>query len=267
MLEDLNLEGNPLSDSEKELVDRGLDTLRDYFKQRAAMAIFVSHAVIDYGPYRLADMADYLESKPEVYDVFLCEQDLSGNIDQFMDENVPISDVVFFLGTNKSVFNSPDCAHELELSEKHKVPVYPMRGTDVTWSDMNSIGLSQDPGMDYTPQNFENVCEQLYEHIKKFYKEYPGLFKVKKSVVEEKLAKDKKIQEEKVAKFKKMDEEIAAILPKDFSWEAFMAVLEYLVDSEDLKNFHKSKEREIINLVKNLKNGSLSDADFLAEVG
>ena len=95
------------------------------------MSIFVSHAVVDYEPYKLASLADYLETKPEVYDVLLCEQDLSGNIDEFMDKNVPISDIIFFLGTNKSIFNSVDCANELEISRKYEVPVLSLKGTDV----------------------------------------------------------------------------------------------------------------------------------------
>ena len=73
---------------------------------------------------RGAALGEYLEAKPEVYDVLLCEQDLSGNIDEFMDQNVPISDVIFFLGTNKSVFNSVDCAHELNSRKNIKFLFY-----------------------------------------------------------------------------------------------------------------------------------------------
>ena len=200
------------------------------------------------------------------YDVLLCEQDLSGNIDKFMDENVPISDVVFFLGTNKSVFNSLDCAHELDLSKKHQVAVFPMKGIDVTWEDMNSIGLSQDPGIECAPDEFERVCEQLYDYVKTFYNEHPGLFKVKKSIVEEKIIKAKEEIDEKAAIANKRDEEIPVIISKDFNWDAFMALLEYIVESEDLKMFHETKEKEITTIIEKLKSGSLSDADFLVQI-
>ncbi len=65
-LTQLELKENPLSGLEQSFTDRDLDFLRDYFKQRSSVAIFVSHAVIDFEPYRLADLADYLEAKKEV---------------------------------------------------------------------------------------------------------------------------------------------------------------------------------------------------------
>jgi len=242
-LEDLKLEDNQLSDSEKQLVKRDLNTLRDYFKQRSCMSIFVSHAVVDYEPYHLANLANYLEAKSEVYDVLLCEQDLSGNIDEFMDKNVPISDIVFFLGTNKSVFNSVDCAHELELSRKYKIPILSMKGTDVSWVDITSINLKQDPGIDYNPQEFLKVCEQIYENIKQFHKDHP-LYKIKK--VEE--------------------ADVSTTLPTTINWNTYMGLLEEIVESDRLRQFHESKKNEIVTLISQLKSGSINDAYFMMQV-
>ena len=242
-IEDLKLEDNPLSESEKQLSKRDLDTLRDYFKQRSCMSIFVSHAVVDYEPYQLAKLADFLEAKPEVYDVLLCEQDLSGNIDDFMDKNVPISDVVFFLGTNKSVFNSVDCAHELELSNKYKVPILSMKGNDVSWADMISIGLQQEPGINYSPQEFERVCEQLYEYVNQFHKEHQ-LYKIKK--------------------LEETEETIA--IPTTIDWDTFIGILEDIVESDRLRQFHESKKNEIVGFLTQLKNGSIDDANFIMQI-
>ncbi len=207
------------------------------------MSIFVSHAVVDYEPYQLAKLGDFLEAKSEVYDVLLCEQDLSGNIDEFMDQNVPISDVIFFLGTNKSVFNSIDCAHELELSRKYEVPVLSLKGTDVSWPDIISLGLKQDPGIDYNPQEFLRVCEQIYEYVKQLHKDHP-LYKIKK--VEE-------------------AEETAAI-PTTINWDSFIGMLEEIIESERLRQFHESKKNEISTLISQLKSGTINDANFMMQV-
>jgi hypothetical protein len=182
--------------------------------------------------------------------VLPCEQDLSGNIDKFMDENVPISDVVFFLGTNKSVFNSPDCAHELELSENYQISVFPMKGMDVTWQDMSSIGFSQDPGIEYSPEDFERVCEQLYEYTKKFYNEHSGLFKIKTTELQE--AVKPSIMEKKTIDVLK--------------WEDFYNILEHMVESEDLRLFHERNSSSLTNLVKQMQSGSLDDANFMIQV-
>jgi hypothetical protein len=243
VLETFLFEDNPLSEEEKQMVKRDMDTLRDYLKQRASMAIFVSHAVIDYEAYQLAALGEYLEAKPEVYDVLLCEQDLSGNIDDFMDQNVPISDVVFFLGTNKSVFNSVDCTHELELSEKHKVPVLPMKGTDVSWEDINSVGLSQPPGIVYDPQDFERVCEQIYEYVKQFYAQN-RIFKVKR----------------------KEEIEITIALPTEIDWDIFIGMVEKILESDRLRQFHANKKNELAGLISQLKSGTIDDANFIMQI-
>ncbi|MFX1499909.1 MAG: leucine-rich repeat domain-containing protein, partial [Promethearchaeota archaeon] len=241
-LENFDIEDNPLSEEEKQIIKRDMDTLRDYLKQRASMAIFISHAVVDYEPYKLAALGEYLENKPEVYDVLLCEQDLSGNIDDFMDQNVPISDVVFFLGTNKSVFNSVDCVHELELSRKYCVPVLPMKGTDVSWQDITTTGLSQHPGIEYNPQEFERLCEQIYEYVKKLY-------------VEQRIFKIKKVEEK----------ETTIMVPTEIDWDTFINMLEEILDSDRIRQFHSSRKNDLANLITNLKSGTLDDANFMMQ--
>ncbi|TFH29925.1 MAG: leucine-rich repeat domain-containing protein [Promethearchaeota archaeon] len=248
-LETLELDDNPLSEFEHSLIDRDIDTLRDYFHQRSSMAIFVSHAVIDYEPYRLADLGEYLAAKPEIYKVFLCEQDLSGNIDDFMDKNVPISDIVFFLGSKKSVFNSPDCAHELELSKNHTISVFPMKGGDVSWEDMNSIGLYDDPGIIFNPDNFQEMCEQLYENVKKFDQDHSDLYKIKTTELQEEFAPTAMKKSAQV-----------------LEWENFYQILEKTVESEDLRIFHKQHTNSLANIVKQLKDGSVNDGDFMVQV-
>jgi len=108
---------------------------------------------------------------------------------------------------------------------------------------MMSIGLKQEPGIDYSPQEFERVCEQIYEYVKQFHKEHP-LYKIKK--VEE-------------------AEEIV-IVPITIDWDTFLGILEGIVESDRLRQFHESKKNEIGNLVSQLKNGSIDDANFMMQM-
>jgi len=244
-LTELKLENNSLGDDEKPLIERDLDTLRDYLKQRSCVSIFISHAVIDYENYQLEDLGKYLESQPEVYDVMLCEQDLSGNIDDFMDKNVPISDLVFFLGTQKSVFNSVDCSHELELCRKYDVPILPLRGNDVTWDDFTSIGLSSSTGIDYDTEHFTNLCEKIYTQVKDFH-EKNKLFKVKKVDIAEKTLEIQK--------------------SLSFEWKDFLTILEGIIESDNLKIFHKNNINIITNLLEGLKSSNIDEKTFLLQI-
>jgi hypothetical protein len=248
-LEKLDLTNNPLSDFEQSLINRDIDTLRDYFHQRSSMSIFVSHAVIDYEPYKLAALGEYLEAKPEVYKVYLCEQDLSGNIDKFMDDNVPISDMVTFLGTQKSVFNSPDCAHELELSEKYQVPVYSMKGTDVSWPDMVTTGLPENPGLFYDLADFQKVWEQIYTYVQKFDQERSGVYKIKSPELLEEFQPSA------------MKETV-----QDLDWDQFYQMLEQIAESDDLRTFHKQHSTALANIVKQLQDGTFDDSNFMVQV-
>jgi Leucine-rich repeat (LRR) protein len=254
-LKTLNLERNPLSDQERDLVARGVDYLRDYFKQRAAMAIFVSHAVIDYEPYQLAKFGEWLEQKPEVYKVYLCEQDLSGNIDDFMDKNVPISDVIFFLGTQKSVFKSPDCAHELELSAKYQVPVYPMKGSDVSWDDMGTKGLTKSPGVDYPTQPPIDVWEEIYGYVKEFHAQHQGLYKIK-STEQPSGATPK----EKTLKF------VTELAQKALTQETFLALWDHFIHSELFTEFYKAKGTELDYYLNEVQKKATSKSEFFMKI-
>ena len=101
------------------------------------------------------------------------------------------------------------------------------------------MGFSQPPGIEYTPQEFEKVCEKIYEYVKQFYSQH-RLFKVKKIDVEE--------------------ETIA--VPTEINWDNFIGSLEKIVESDRLRQFHTSKKKELAKPLIQLKNGALDDANF-----
>ena len=85
-----------------------------------------------------------------------------------MDEFVPKSQLTLFFATKKSVFNSPDCKHEIELSQAQNLPIIPIKGEDVSWSDLSAIGLDRQLGFEYDPSKFEEFCNKLYQYIVDF---------------------------------------------------------------------------------------------------
>lgn len=126
-----HLDNNSWKDEWIELVNRDLPSIRELCRKRANINIFLSHAVKDYDYFRIKDLSEYLEKQDEIYNAYYCELDLKGNIDDFMNETVPMCQLLLFFASNKSVFNSVDCAHELELARKHNMQIIPIKGKDI----------------------------------------------------------------------------------------------------------------------------------------
>jgi len=70
-LTELNLSNNPLSDEENNVLQKVPDLIREYLRVKATIVVFISHAVIDYGPYRIGDLVNYLGKQKEISSVFL----------------------------------------------------------------------------------------------------------------------------------------------------------------------------------------------------
>lgn len=170
-LTDLNLSNNPLSEEEQNVIQKVPDLVRDYLKVKATIVVFISHAVIDFGPYRVGDLVDYLGKQKEISQVFFCEADLAGNIDEWMLNAVQKSQLILYIGTNKSVFNSVDCDNELQLADKFSIPVIPLKGKDITWLDLAEKNLSRELGLEYDTDNFEAFCADVYRYIENFKRE------------------------------------------------------------------------------------------------
>ena len=168
---ELILDGNPFSSEENTIIKKVPDLIRDYLRKKATIKIFISHAVIDFEPYRIEELVNYLEHQKEISRVYFCEEDLAGNIDEWMLNAVQDSQLILFIGTNKSVFNSPDCANELQLADKFSIPVIPLKGKDVDWPDLAEKNLSRELGLEFDIDNFETFCENLYKYVENFKKE------------------------------------------------------------------------------------------------
>ncbi|KKL74657.1 hypothetical protein LCGC14_2062690, partial [marine sediment metagenome] len=167
----LHLSNNPLNDEDKNISQKVPDLIREYLRKKATIKVFISHAVIDFEPYRIGELVDYLEKQNEISQVFFCEEDLAGNIDEWMLDAVQKCQLLLFIGTNKSVFNSVDCDNELQLADKFSIPVIPLKGKDVDWPDLAERNLSRELGLEYDTENFEDFCKNLYKYVENFKRE------------------------------------------------------------------------------------------------
>ncbi len=170
-LAELKLDNNPLSNEENIVIQKVPDLIREYLRKKATIKVFISHAVIDFEPYQIRELVEYLEKQKEISQVYFCEEDLAGNIDEWMLNAVQECQLILFVGTNKSVFNSPDCANELQLADKFSIPIIPIKGYDVSWQDLAEKNLSRELGLEFNKDDFGAFCEDLYRYIENFKRE------------------------------------------------------------------------------------------------
>ncbi|KKN26748.1 hypothetical protein LCGC14_0871560 [marine sediment metagenome] len=103
----------------------------------------------------------------EINQVYFCEEDLSGNIDAWMEETVSKSHLLLFMGTQRSLL-SKDCNEELRLARVSKIPRIPIKGLDVDWQELAEIGLNRERGFEFNEDHFENFCVDIYKYIQEF---------------------------------------------------------------------------------------------------
>ncbi|MFX1266545.1 MAG: leucine-rich repeat domain-containing protein [Promethearchaeota archaeon] len=164
----LHLDNNFWKDEWEKLVTRDLPSILKFCQQKASINIFLSHAVADFDYFHIKEISEFLQNQEEIYSAFYCETDLTGNIDDFMNETVPKCQLLLFFASNKSVFNSIDCVHELELARKHSIQIIPIKGKDVNWGDLRELNLDRLLGHEYNEKEFDDFCEKLYSYIKQF---------------------------------------------------------------------------------------------------
>ncbi len=170
-LTELNLINNPFNPEDATISQKLPDLIRKYLRKKGTIKIFISHAVLDFEPYHIKDLVDYLQAQKDISQVFFCEEDLAGNIDEWMLDALQKCHLILFVGTQKSVFNSPDCANELQLADKFSIPVIPLKGQDINWPDLAEINLSRELGLEYDKENFNEFFEKLYKYILNFKQE------------------------------------------------------------------------------------------------
>ncbi|MFX1237542.1 MAG: hypothetical protein ACFFAS_13375 [Promethearchaeota archaeon] len=112
-------------------------------------------------------------------------------------------------------------------------------------SDLASIGLSNEQGIEYNISNFEALCEQIYSNVKQFYSQN-AIFKVKKAEL--------------------ADEPAGPPETQLFEWEDFANILERILESDNLQYFHANNKSAITTLLQQLKKGVIDDGAFMLQI-
>ncbi len=170
-LTELDLSNNPFTPEDLTVSKKIPELILDYLRKKATIQVFISHAVIDFESYHIGELVEYLKKQREISEVYFCEADLAGNIDEWMLETVQKCQLLLFIATKKSVFDSVDCANELQLADKFSIPVIPIKGYDVEWPDLAEKKLSRELGLEFDKENFNDFCVSLYKYIENFKRE------------------------------------------------------------------------------------------------
>jgi len=144
--------------------------------------VFISHAIEDFNRYRIAEIAKYLESHPEINHVYYCEEDLTGNIDDWMKKTVPRCQLLIFFSTENSL-NSEDCINELKIARKLNIQITPVLGVNLRWEDLEKLNVNRELGQEFDPLEFDKFKNNIYDYIIKFVQD------LEKEILEKKKSK------------------------------------------------------------------------------
>ena len=131
---------------------------------KRGIRVFITHAVDDYGRYRVNEIAQFLERQKGIRYVYYCEADLTGNIDAWMAKTVPRCQLLVFMSTEKSL-NSNDCATELNIARDRGLTIIPILGVGLSWDDLKKLEVHREIGASFDPMEFEGFCNNLYQQI------------------------------------------------------------------------------------------------------
>ncbi len=169
-LEAASLAKNDWKGEWQELSSNDVPKILKLCRKLHGIDIFISHAMIDQEEYPIIELNKNLEKCEEVHNVHLCEEDLRDSIKAFMDNNVPKSQLLIFIGTKNSL-NSKDCLYELSLAKKFSIKILPIRGNDISVEDLKQIDLREHE-QDFLDLSILNVFEfntevfdKLHEYI------------------------------------------------------------------------------------------------------
>jgi len=176
-LSHINLRGNNWTEEWKEVASNDIDKIRTICKKLNGLNIFISHAWADQDKYKIIEFEKKLESSKTLNRVYLCEEDLIGDIWAFMAENVPKSQILIFLATQNSL-DSSACRFELSLAKKYNIRIFPIKGDDIKWKDLKKINLQEYKqsninlmdyeGLEYDLKDTEEFYSQVFAYIEKY---------------------------------------------------------------------------------------------------
>ncbi|MFX1239386.1 MAG: hypothetical protein ACFE8P_16920, partial [Promethearchaeota archaeon] len=224
-LERLELRDNRWKGAWKGIEEDTTPRVLELCRQRAPIIAFISNSKGDETKYRVNDLKEKLKRQEEIREIRVSgEHDISE------------SHLVLFIATKKSM-NDEQCRHELELAKTHDIGIIPIKGTDISFEDLDKIDLGEDYsmgdklGLAFNDAKFRQFCDELYGHIKK-YKREVNLFEPGERMLETR-------------------------------WANFKALSEKYIESEEFREKYLEQFDEFNRLLDDLKSEQITPIDYI----
>ncbi len=164
-LKTIDLTNNPLNVDYNSMNESNAQSILDFCRKLATIDIFISHAVEDYEYFQIKNISNFLEQQNEIHQVFYCEDDLKGNIDEWMSNTVSKCNLLLFFASKRSTNYSPDCQNELILADKYNIPAIPIKSEEILWSELGRLKIAREMGLDFKKDELNQFCMELYKYI------------------------------------------------------------------------------------------------------
>ena len=175
----IRLNGNNWKGEWVDIEKKDIPTVQYLCRKLNGLNIFISHAWDDQEKYQVKAIKNYLENnilKKDlgkelniIHKAFLCEESFIDDIQKFMKENVPKSNLLLFIATKNSI-TSEACRFELFLANKYDIEILPIKGMDIKWEDLIQITLIDLDNKVLVDLDLSNPKEQFELNSKNFKK-------------------------------------------------------------------------------------------------
>ncbi|NVM34323.1 MAG: leucine-rich repeat domain-containing protein [Candidatus Lokiarchaeota archaeon] len=218
-LRDLKVTGNPFTEEEQEIAHRDTNAIFEYCRQRASIAVMLIHTESDAEAHRIPEVINFLENKSEIFAVL-----------PPIESNLSVTDLILFLATAGSI-NSPKMVQILKNGKNQGIETVPLKGLDVGWGDLAVVDLSRELGHEFTPNDFEGFCENVYSYIQQLKRSH-NIFKDKSTIL---------LKEE------------AAEVGDPTSFGTFKAELDRIIHIPEMKEFFEQNRMALTSICNSLQ--------------
>jgi len=232
-LRDLKVTGNPFTEEEQEIAQRDTNAILEYCRQRASIAIMLIYTESDAKAHRIPELIEFLKNKSEIFSIF-----------PPIESNLSATDLILFLATAGSI-KSPKMVQILKNGKNQGIEAVPLKGLDVGWGDLAVVELSRELGHEFTPNDFDGFCENIYNYIQQLKRSH-NIFKDKSSIL---------LKEE------------ATEVGEPIGFGTFKAELNRIIHLPEMKEFFKQNETPLTLICNNLQTVKVgSEGLFLTQL-
>ncbi|MBD3350722.1 MAG: hypothetical protein GF364_04460, partial [Candidatus Lokiarchaeota archaeon] len=193
-LRDLNLSSNQWKGADEVIAKNVTREIVEWCRKQADINILIIYAIEDSQHFKVARTQSFLENQQEIYQVFYYKLDNQdgkvanedtnntpnnenntlnkGNnsldnvgLENFIRQYLPKTHLALFMASNRSVNESTIAKYQLDKIIEADVDIIPVRASDISWSELEKVGLSRKLGIDFIENDFESVCSSLKNYI------------------------------------------------------------------------------------------------------